>query len=530
MLKSKELPSSTDNHIRQGVRLLISSRDSQALNALQDVCQQVPGMQVTARLVSNGHCDPLHSLEQMPDLLLLRVSAMWREELAALMQRPPAERPALLVCGTLDQAEGLRLAMQAGARDFLPEPLSSEELTAALLRMVQEKRASSGGHGKLLAVMNAKGGSGATLVACNLAQQLSQHASVLLIDLDLQFGSVAHYLDVQPSHSHVEVLQQVGEMDSLALRGFCTHYDANLHVLGGRSSELCLPQDIHAEQLEALLHLARSTYDWVVVDLPRQIDHLTGTTLENADKVLVVLQQSISHLKDADRLLHILRDEPFKNAVNLPSIPAELQQKVQPYFSLCEKLGLFAAQLSEGVVNEISITYSGELSGINPAPLTRYIVLGVMSYFMGEEVNYVNAPYLAEKREIHVLEQKSSLNRGFTNLITVNIKTQHGEYTASGTLLNGYGARIVKINRYPVDLEPQGHLLLISHVDRPGMVGQVGSVLGRNEINIASMQVGRQDVGGKAIMLLSIDKEAPATVLDQLQDIQDIDSVREIDL
>lgn len=309
MLKSKELPSSTDNHMRQGVRLLISSRDSQALNALQDVCQQVPGMQVTARLVSNGHCDPLHSLEQMPDLLLLRVSAMWREELAALMQRPPAERPALLVCGTLDQAEGLRLAMQAGARDFLPEPLSSEELTAALLRMVQEKRASSGGHGKLLAVMNAKGGSGATLVACNLAQQLSQHASVLLIDLDLQFGSVAHYLDVQPSHSHVEVLQQVGEMDSLALRGFCTHYDANLHVLGGRSSELCLPQDIHAEQLEALLHLARSTYDWVVVDLPRQIDHLTGTTLENADKVLVVLQQSISHLKDADRLLRILRDD-----------------------------------------------------------------------------------------------------------------------------------------------------------------------------------------------------------------------------
>lgn len=309
MLKSKELPSSTDNHMRQGVRLLISSRDSQALNALQDVCQQVPGMQVTARLVSNGHCDPLHSLEQMPDLLLLRVSAMWREELAALMQRPPAERPALLVCGTLDQAEGLRLAMQAGARDFLPEPLSSEELTAALLRMVQEKRASSGGHGKLLALMNAKGGSGATLVACNLAQQLSQHASVLLIDLDLQFGSVAHYLDVQPSHSHVEVLQQVGEMDSLALRGFCTHYDANLHVLGGRSSELCLPQDIHAEQLEALLHLARSTYDWVVVDLPRQIDHLTGTTLENADKVLVVLQQSISHLKDADRLLRILRDD-----------------------------------------------------------------------------------------------------------------------------------------------------------------------------------------------------------------------------
>jgi len=309
MLKSKEVPLAVEGSSRQGLKLLISSRDGQALKDLQAVCEQVSGLQVTSRLVSNGHCDPLHSLEHMPDLLLLRVSAMWREELAALMQRPSAERPALLVCGALDQAEGLRLAMQAGARDFLPEPLQPQELTAALLRMVQEKRASSGSSGKLLAVMNAKGGSGATLVACNLAQQLSQHASVLLVDLDLQFGSVTHYLDVQPTHSHVEVLQQIGEMDSLALRGFCTHYNANLHVLGGRSSELCLPQDIHAEQLEALLHLARSTYDWVVVDLPRQIDHLTGTALESADKALVVLQQSISHLKDGDRLLRILRED-----------------------------------------------------------------------------------------------------------------------------------------------------------------------------------------------------------------------------
>lgn len=309
MLKSTEVLSATDNSSRQGVRLLISSRDAQALKDLQVICQQVPGLQISTRQPTNGQCDPLYGLEQMPDLLLLRVSSLWREELTALMQRPAAERPALVVCGPLDQAEGLRLAMQAGARDFLPEPLSQHELTAALHRLVQEKRATAAGNGKLLAVINAKGGSGATLVACNLAQQLSQHASVLLIDLDLQFGSVAHYLDVQPSHSHVEVMQRIGELDSLALRGFCAHFSANLHVLGGRASEFCLPQDVQAEQLEALLHLARTTYDWVLVDLPRQIDHLTGTALENADRVMVVLQQSVSHLKDADRLLRILRDD-----------------------------------------------------------------------------------------------------------------------------------------------------------------------------------------------------------------------------
>ncbi|MDH4554924.1 hypothetical protein E8F11_06970 [Pseudomonas sp. BN417] len=309
MLNSREVPISTATN-RQGLRLLISSRDAAALRHLQGCCQRLPGLTVNTRLVTNGHTDPLYGLEQMPDFLLLRVSHLWREELAALLQRPASERPPLLICGPLNEREGVRLAMQAGARDFLPEPVAEDELVAALGRMLTESRAGTGGGSKLIAVMNAKGGSGATLLACNLAQQLSARGgTTLLLDLDLQFGSVAHYLDVQTAHSHLDVLQQVDELDSVALRGFCSHFSPTLHVLGGRSSELCLSQDIRLEQLEALLRLARSTYDWVVVDLPRQIDHLTGITLEQADRVYIVVQQSLSHLKDATRLARILRDD-----------------------------------------------------------------------------------------------------------------------------------------------------------------------------------------------------------------------------
>jgi len=308
MLNSREVPLPFSTHSKQSLRLLISSRDAVALHHLEDISQRASGLQVSTRLVSNGHTDPLYGLEQLPDFLLLRVSHLWREELAALLQRPAHERPPLLVCGPLNEHEGMRLAMQAGARDFLPEPVAAEELLAALSRMVKETRGSSSG--KLLAVINAKGGSGATLLACNLAHQLSaKGGDTLLLDLDLQFGSVAHYLDVQPNHSHVEVLQQIDGMDSMALRGFCNHFSPTLHVLGGRENELCLPMDVRLEQLEALLHLARSSYDWVVVDLPRQIDHLTGITLEQADRVFIVVQQSISHLKDASRLARILRDE-----------------------------------------------------------------------------------------------------------------------------------------------------------------------------------------------------------------------------
>jgi len=161
-----------------------------------------------------------------------------------------------------------------------------------------------------VAVMNAKGGSGATMLACNLAHQLSiRGGRTLLLDLDLQFGTVAHCLDVLPTHSHMEVLKQVDELDSIALRGFCSHFSPTLHVLSGRTGELCLSQDVRLEQLESLLRLARSTYDWVVVDLPRQIDHLTGVTLEQADRIYIVMQQSLSHLKDGTRLTRILRDD-----------------------------------------------------------------------------------------------------------------------------------------------------------------------------------------------------------------------------
>ena len=254
---------------RQALRALISSRDATALTQLKGLAQQLTGWQVGTRLVNNGHTDPLYGLDQLPDLLLLHVSPLWREELAALQQRPAQQRPALLVCGPQDP-ECMRQAMQAGARDFLPEPVVAQELLAAIGRMALESRDDQAPGGKLVAVINAKGGSGATMLACNLAHSLSAPGQrTLLLDLDLQFGSVAHCLDVQPTHSHMDVLQRIDDLDGVALHGFCSHFSPTLDVLGGRASELCLTQDVQLEQLEGLLSLARANYDWVVGGSPR---------------------------------------------------------------------------------------------------------------------------------------------------------------------------------------------------------------------------------------------------------------------
>jgi D-3-phosphoglycerate dehydrogenase len=250
--------------------------------------------------------------------------------------------------------------------------------------------------------------------------------------------------------------------------------------------------------------------------------HLGASTIEAQENVAIDVSEQV---------INILRNEPFKNAVNMPPIPAELLNKIQPYFKLCEKLGSSLAQMTEGAVREITINYSGELADLDTNPLTRYVLKGILSHHLGaEQVNAVNSMHLAKQRDVNIVIQKSSATKGFTNRITLSMKTKAEERWVSGTLLAGFGERIVQIGPYPVDVPTEGHLLLISHSDKPGIIGRVGTLLGNNEVNIATMQVGRTDVGGSAIMVLTIDKKAPKTVLEQLSNLPEIKRVREIGL
>lgn len=249
--------------------------------------------------------------------------------------------------------------------------------------------------------------------------------------------------------------------------------------------------------------------------------HLGASTVEAQENVALDVSEEI---------LHLLRNEPFKNAVNIPAISPEMMRKLEPFTELSEKLGSFVAQMTVGVVREVVITYSGELRELSTGLLTRHILKGLMSYYLTGEVNIINAPHLAEQKEIHVLEQKSSHSRGFSNLITVTLKTHQEERSVSGTTINGYGSRIVQIDNFSIDVQPSGHLLLISHIDKPGMIGKVGSILAEHQVNIATMQVGRTNIGGKAVMMLSIDKEAEPAALERLRQLPDFENVVEIDL
>ncbi len=259
-----------------------------------------------------------------------------------------------------------------------------------------------------------------------------------------------------------------------------------------------------------------------LLTLPQVIatPHLGASTREAQENVAVDVSEEI---------LHILRGEPFKNAVNLPSIPAELQEKLRPYQKLAEKLGSFATQTADGALDEIIVTYSGELAEVDTSPLTRIILKGALSHYLAE-VNDVNAPHLAKERGVRVTEQKRSQSHGFNQLIHLQIRTNRSESSLSGTLLNGLGPRIVQIDSYSVDVQPSGHLLLIRHRDQPGAIGRVGTVLGRGDVNIATMQVGRRGQGGSAIMMLTVDKPIPAELLQSLEAMEEIQQVTAIDL
>lgn len=249
--------------------------------------------------------------------------------------------------------------------------------------------------------------------------------------------------------------------------------------------------------------------------------HLGASTAEAQTNVAIDVCREV---------MHVLGRQPFKNAVNLPNIAPEVFEKLKPYMVLADQIGKMSVQLVKGVPVQIHVTYGGALNDTETEPLTRALLKGVLAHHFGNEVNDVNVLHLMRLHDLSYSVEKSSKSRGFQSLITVTLKTEQEERTIAGTVLNGYGVRIITIDGDSVDLVPEKHMLLIRHYDKPGVIGQVGSVLGKHEVNIGTMQVGREHIGGKAMMILTIDRSLPAGVKEKLLELDDIEVVRAVNL
>lgn len=249
--------------------------------------------------------------------------------------------------------------------------------------------------------------------------------------------------------------------------------------------------------------------------------HLGASTVEAQENVAIQV---------AEQIVHVLKDEPFEHAVNLPSLSAKQKENLSPYLALAEKLGLFAAQLAQGAPSGIRVTYTGDASAPDGGYLTRTVLKGLLGFQYSDDINYVNALRFAEESGLRVQEVRETRGRVYTNEISLSIETENGSHHLSGTLYSESGPRIVELDGYPIDMPSEGVLLFTRHKDQPGMIGRIGTFLGDAQVNIAGMQVGRRESGGEAIMLLAVDRSVSTDVIQQIEQVDGISMVRAIEL
>lgn len=290
-------------------RILIASDSRDAIATIHDLVRDARDLSVETHVIHERQPDPLHGIAQMPEILLLRVGASSVRELEALASYSPAERPPLIVIGDVHHPGCMRAAMQAGARDFLTEPVDGQELLATIARLASESRPSTGSdRGQLTAFVNGKGGSGATFLACNIAHLFAEvsQLSTVLLGVDTQFGSIARYLDIRPKRGLLEALDVADDLDVAAIEAYVARHDSGLALLASAHDSALLQQDLLSDRFEILLSLLTGNFERCVVDLPRGVEPFSAHVLERADRIVLVVQQSVPNLHDAARMYDLM--------------------------------------------------------------------------------------------------------------------------------------------------------------------------------------------------------------------------------
>jgi D-3-phosphoglycerate dehydrogenase len=249
--------------------------------------------------------------------------------------------------------------------------------------------------------------------------------------------------------------------------------------------------------------------------------HLGASTREAQENVAVAV---------AEQVVDYLVNGTIRNAVNFPSVPADQIARLQPYITLAEKLGGFSSQIFEGGVTEITIEFCGDASTVNTAPITIAAIKGFLNPILLETVNFVNAPIIAKERGIEVKEIKSTDEGDYQSMIALRLKAKDKVTSVAGTLFSKKDPRIVFIDDFKVEIVPEGELLFMYNNDKPGVIGNIGTLLGKNNINIARMHFGRETPGGTAISVVSIDAHASPQIIDKIKNLPNIISVKQISL
>jgi len=249
--------------------------------------------------------------------------------------------------------------------------------------------------------------------------------------------------------------------------------------------------------------------------------HLGASTAEAQENVAVAI---------AEQMADYLNTGTVSNAVNVPSVSAEVLSKVKPYITLAEMLGAFHMQIAKGGVEEVNIEYIGDLAEVNSSPVTVAFLKGLFTPILKDAVNYVNAPMIAKERGIRVVESKTNHSDDFTNLLSVRVKTTDGENVLAGTVFGRQEPRLVRLNTFRLEALPLGPMLFVYNKDVPGVIGALGTTIGTGGVNISRMTVGNEAEQGRNVILLNTDTLIGKELLQTVKDLPHIDDAMVLDL
>jgi D-3-phosphoglycerate dehydrogenase len=230
-------------------------------------------------------------------------------------------------------------------------------------------------------------------------------------------------------------------------------------------------------------------------------------------------------LEVAAQVLDVLSGRPPRYPVNIPSLSSEEMEALGPYLDLARRLGSFYGQMTGNGFERLELVYAGDVAGRDTSLLRSAALSGFLQLIVEEPVNLVNANAVAASRGISVAEQSEPDAESYTNLLTIRALTRSGEHSVTGSVVRGR-PHAVCIDGFWLDFPLEGYLLLSEHIEQPGVLGRMGTLLGESGLNISFVQVGRWGRGSRGVMVLGLDDPVPAAILERIRALPSIRQVR----
>ena len=249
--------------------------------------------------------------------------------------------------------------------------------------------------------------------------------------------------------------------------------------------------------------------------------HLGASTTE--------AQESVA-LEAAQLLVDYLTKGAIGFAVNMAPVDRTELQELRLYVDMARRLGLVHAQMCHGAIRKAELTYRGEVARRGTRLITAAFAAGLLEFRLDQNVNIVNAELLARERGIEISEQTNTKKGDFGTLIKAEVFTEKKSYTAAATVFGNEYLRLVQLGPYHLDAIMDGTMLIFTHRDVPGLIGFIGTIFGKHNVNIAQMTVGRQLPGGEAIAVLNLDNPPPQEALDEVRAHEKISSLSVVQL